>query len=177
MAPFYQAGTYRCRGVGHAWDEAGTGSKQLLIKMKVEGERIESFDTSGEPQVVDAPVATSYERTVFLTINDKTIEYVIKKLRFAGFDGASFDDLDLFGHELTAICRHEPTQDGSGMRERWDLAWANESKALKSDSNVLRSINALYGKHLKASAPAASKVTPRPAAVAAVDDDPDGIPF
>lgn len=178
MAPFYEPGKYRVLVLEQAWDKAKSGAEQLVFKIRVNAKIEDANDGTGE--TFDAALAHNYERRIFLTFTENSIDYIVKKLRYAGFSGASFEELNLTGSELVAECQHD-TRDGK-TGEKWDLPWASASAPLKTDANIARKVNTLFGRALKGTGGAAATTAPpqRPlagVAVTAGGGDDDDIPF
>lgn len=181
MAPFYEPGKYRVLVLEQAWDKAQSGADQLVLKFRVNAK----IEDDGSGETYEAVLSHNYERRIFLTFTENSIDYIVKKLRYAGFTGSSFEELSLAGAELVAECKHEARD--NQQREKWDLPWAMASAPLKSDSSIARKVNTLFGRALKSGASAGAAVAAttaqRPLAAAVpggaprVPDDDEGIPF
>lgn len=179
--PHYAKGRYVCEILNQALGKAGTGTPQLAIQFKVLGTPDPKDSTS---YTIDAH---QYERTMFKSITEKTIQYVIEDLKTLGVSIQSLRQLDpstpgfvdLRGKVTDFFCNHEAGQDG-GMREKWGVARAaSEFKVEALDPAKMRELDNLFGKHLKeAFKPVAQARPPQPVAVSAgatiTDDD---IPF
>lgn len=144
-APFYQPGRYLCEIVDQGLTNAKTGTLQIALKFKV------LRGTQPDVEVIQ------YERTVFLAVTEKTMQYVVPKLQALGYtrDALRFLNLedpnhhDLRGTEAVMFCKHETGQDGV-LREKWDVA--SGSKALEltpPDPKALRTMDQLFAKARK----------------------------
>jgi hypothetical protein len=184
MSTYYEVGKYECRITSQAIGEAKTGTPQFILRFNVLGKVYDD----GEMERVNR----EYERTAYRAITEKTIPYLIEDLKTLGFQGSSFRDLDpgspnffdLEGRAVEMWCSHEEGQDGEN-REKWGVARqggpkreAPQVKAL--DAAKLRSLDNLFGKHLKDLAPSGvdfNKRLEKPVPVASRDHTDDGVPF
>lgn len=177
--PFYSQGVYRGTIVDHGLTKASTGTVQVAIKFKV----LECLQPEGD-------VSAQYERTAFLPVTEKTMEYLVPKLQSLGYERDSIKYLnlnepqhvDLRGQYGEFYCKHESNQDGN-MREKWDVSHGGTSKPLDlkpPDAREIRNLDMLFGKARKAagttkpqSAPAATRIgdAPEPPPWVAGDDD------
>lgn len=178
MKPFYDPGVYRCKVQEQAWGKSGkdrNGNEQLVLKVLVVDKIEQWYDDAGQLQQEPASVRNSYERTIFLTFTTNNVEYIVAKLRHAGFSGTEFTELNLVGADVFCVCAHDSYQ--GQEREKWDLALPpRESKPLENDDNVARKVNALFGRALKENG--SSTPIPKPPPVAAsVSPADDDIPF
>ncbi len=166
MSLAYQPGRYVGRVISQGSGESKDKKHpQIILKFKPTA-RIE-YTPDGEESLVNTTV--EYERTVWLTINPtnpNSVEMSLKRLRYAGFMGDSFGDLNLVGTDCRFVCsvgeyNGEPS-------DSWELALPPlESKPAGQpiDTGVVKKLDALFGKALKASggakkaAPAAVKET------------------
>jgi hypothetical protein len=166
MAVFYTKGRYRCQITDQALGETDKGTPQFVLRFQVC-----EYNISGGWE----PLEKQYERTAYLYITDKTIEYFRKKLQALGYTHGSLRYLDPgtpgyqnFGGQMADFfCNIEQNQNGED-RERWDLAFGNESEPLELkpvDANKLRQLDVLFGAAAKSTKPAARPATataPRP---------------
>jgi hypothetical protein len=176
--PFYTEGRYLCEITDQGLSKASTGTVQIVLRFKV----IEGTQPQHE-------VTQQYERTAYLSVTDRTMQYLVPKLHALGYtrDSLKFLNLtepqchDLRGQQADFYCKHEVGQQG-GMREKWDVASQSESAPLElkpPDAKELRQLDMLFGKHLKetGSKPAAK---PQPVAVQPSGDwtpTDDEVPF
>jgi hypothetical protein len=177
--PFYAEGKYRCEVLEQVLGVAGTGNSQVIIKFKVL-----SVYQGGQPQ----DLVNQYNRTYYGTITENNVEYVMNDLNALGLYVTSFGQIDqnrpnfvsIIGNMVDMICAHEAGQ--NGLRERWRVAYARESKPLEykpvAASDVSK-LDALFGARLKQNEGKAKRA-PQPAAVMAGGageiDDAD-VPF
>lgn len=160
-ATFYAEGRYLCEIVDQGLSTAKSGNMQIVFKVKV---------LEGTQPARDVK---QYERSIYLTVTEKTMEYLVPKLQALGYhrDALRFLDLsqsqhhDLRGQQAEIFCKHEEGNDGN-LREKWDIA-SSQSKPLDlvaPDSKVLRQLDALFGRQVKNSGgvvkPVAAKAAP-----------------
>lgn len=166
--PFYPAGRYRCEIVDHGLTTAGTGTVQEAIRFLV----LEGTQPAAE--------VTQYERTAYLPVTEKTMQYLVPKLAAIGIDGLKQlkkgdpSYKSLAGTYVEMYCKHE-SQPGKETREKWDVASSQgtplEFKPI--DDKALRQLDMLFGKEKKN---AGSSTGGRPVAMAstAAQQQPDG---
>lgn len=180
MAPYYAPGKYRCTVLEQGWAESTNGNDMLVFKVRVEAYIIEGYGESGELVHQEQMVENAYTRTLRITFTNDSIEMALKKLRYAGFSGASFDELNLVGSRIIAVSQEPRVRDGKTY-EQWDLALPpmDSGPPLQSKPGVARKLNALFGKQLKASGSGSPTQRPATAAVGAgsAGSGDDDIPF
>lgn len=176
-APFYPEGNYLCEVTDQGLTKASTGTVQVVLRFKVlEGTR---------PQ----RDVKQYERTTYLAVTSKTMEYLVPKLQALGYTRDSLDFInlqntmchDMRGTQAEFFCKHEDDR-ANGLREKWDVSTSSGSKPLElkpPDPKDMRQLNTLFGRQLKNSGAVVSKPAPKPTPIAAgpqqVDDD--DVPF
>lgn len=178
MQPFYEEGTYDGEVLEQAFEEASTGSPMLTMKVRIEQFVIDPGMKTEELQDCNQ----QYVRTVNIVFAEKSIEYSIKKLRYAGFEGESFLDCNLTGSKVRLNCKHREYK--GEPSESWDLMLPpKERKPLEDSDSVKKKLQALFGKQLKSSANASKPkpaeggtVSNQPESVTVPDDD-DDVPF
>jgi hypothetical protein len=181
QGPHYAKGKYVCEILNQALSKAGTGTPQFVIQFKVLG-----TPSVEEPGSYD-PDPFQYERTMYRSITEKTIDYLIEDLRNLGvsiqslkqLDPSSAGFFDLRGKVVDLWCNHEPGQSG-GMREKWGVARAvSEFKVEPLEAAKMRELDNLFGKQLKAAFKpnGGQQSRPQPAAVAATEISDDDVPF
>lgn len=194
-ALYYEPGRYWGKVTNQQLGVSGSGNAQIVITFRVLG-KVNPADPDGDL----LPCLNEYERSVFRTITDKTIEWVQQDLEKLGFDGDSFGQIDLQhshccdlrGTELAFSCTHEAdnrAEYAGVLRERWSIASDSGAPQVKPlDSKALRQLDAMFGKSLKAikkngkKAEPAEELPPLTAAnlaaetAAAIAKD-DGVPF
>lgn len=145
--PFYDQGRYACCITRQGLGEASTGTPQIILRFKVL-----EFE-NGEQ------VPAQYERTIYIAITDKTIPYVIEKLKKLGYTRDSFRFIDTSnqnyhefrGQQVILFCKHEAGSDNV-LREKWDVpqdsAGTFEIKK-PLEGKKLRDLDNLFGKQLR----------------------------
>src|SRR5258708_17571397 len=117
---FYEEGLHIGDLVQQAIGESGTGRPQIVLRVKILGTAID--DQSFTPH------RQQFERTIYMTVTDKTIPFIIENLRVAGFDGDKISTLEpgvknhvsLIGNRINLWCKHEEDKQGD-LRERWQI--------------------------------------------------------
>jgi hypothetical protein len=159
----YEEGKYKARITGQTIGENKKGNPEIQLYIQPIG-----YYT---PQGLEAG-SYQWERTVFLTLTDKTIGtekdpgWIMKLLWFLGFEGKSFAQLDqdheqphsFVGQEVDALCQHDNYQ-GKAI-EKWSILTGGAQRpAVKALANKgLRALDAKFGKVLKGHAPDAARV-------------------
>jgi hypothetical protein len=158
--PFYERGRYRCEVTGQGVCESqNSKTPQVLIRFRV-------LETENGEAV------QQYGRTIYLYLTEKAAERSVACLRALGYTPDSFRFLDksqaqyhdLTGEKFTAWCDHETYKDE--LKEKWSIALDSEFEMAPADSQKLRELDSLFGKHLQSGA-APAKRAPRPQMVAA----------
>lgn len=143
--PHFLPGKYMVRVIAQGFSEAKTGTIQFFFKfvpqclVSEEGEKVSCAD---------------YERTCFMALTDKTIDFSVRNLRAIGFDGVSFEDLepDRAGHfsfvgtDVEMECKHESYE--GREREKWQLPMSGGS-SVEHVPGVGKRLDALFGDALK----------------------------
>jgi len=172
--PYYAAGRYWGKVVNQQLGESSTGKPQIVITFQVMG-RVNAADPEGEL----LPCGENYERSVFRSITDKTIDWTMRDLATLGFTGTSFKQIDLGspnacdlrGHELAFSCQHGTNQEGK-PREEWSVSGEGNSVVVKPlEPKAVRDLDNLFGRQLKAMA-----ATMKAAAVATATEEPRATP-
>jgi len=178
VSVFYGIGRYRCLVTDQAFMKSTTDKPMIVWKVRPESLLTERIGNDGEPYTDEEPTAQQYERTVRLVINEddqQSIDFAILKLRFAGFTGTSFDELDLKGCDVFCDCSHGTYK--NQPKEDWNLALPKRaSKPLEHDGSLTRKLNAIFGRKLTEGA----TETPKPALAAVAGGgmvEDDDIPF
>lgn len=150
MAAHYQVGMYKARITGQRFDKTKNENTVIVLDImpQVDG---------GDGQ---------YGRSLQWVVTDKTIDFVVDKLRRVGFAGQSFAELDtssakfydLSGQVIDVYCNHSE----KGYEE-WDLprpVATRQQMPSGERQTVTARLDALFGKKLRTGVPAASKPTP-----------------
>jgi hypothetical protein len=150
--PFYEKGAHAVQILQIAGQTSSNGNPMIVAKVKVMG-KFSFVDGQREPQLIAVP--QQYDRTIRLVVTDKSQEMVLKKLRWAGWQGESFKELyKLLGTVCRAVCDHDVIGAGDKagqMGETWDFELPpRESKPVEDDPGVFKKLDALFGKSLKA---------------------------
>jgi hypothetical protein len=146
MGIHYDQGQYMAVVTQQGFKESTNGNPVIVLKVKPYLHF--QYDSSGV-EIEDNLPSDSWERSIFLTVTKKTTDFVLKKLRAAGFEGSSFRELDLQGKSVRCRCSHGTDNNGAD-REEWDLVYEYESKPLEPlDSAAARKLDALFGRELK----------------------------
>lgn len=144
--PFYDEGLHVGEIISHQLTKARTGTNQLVIRVKILG-------VPNEQNYI--PHAYQYERSIFWSLTEKTVPFVVDKLKRLHFEGhpsqldpSSSDPISLKGHQVDLWCSHEPGLNG-GIRERWDVAgqMSIAQRAITPlSSKEMRELDMLFGK-------------------------------
>jgi hypothetical protein len=153
-APYYNEGLHVGTVLGQGLSEAGTGTAQFLLRVKVLGE-VTGDDGSYQPS------DRQYERSIYMALTEKTRDFVVDNLKLLGFDGSSMAQLDLshpkavsfVGKQVDLWCKHDAYNGKTS--EKWSLAMPR--KEMESlDAKKMRQLDSLFGKAL-ASKPKSTK--------------------
>lgn len=180
--PHYQAGNYVGEIMQQGLSKARTGNSQFVIRVKVLG------TPNGEQSYDRDPF--QYERIIFMTITQNTINFVSETLEALGYSGQGFGPLDpshpqhqsFVGQQVDLYCTHEADQSGN-MREKWRISRNGGSNLELNPLNQkeLRELDALFGKNLRgtqtSAAPARTAPAQRSAPSVATEITDDDIPF
>jgi len=171
---FFDEGRYRGRVASQALGESSKGNPQFVLSFDLLGR----YDTAAAEGLAECE---AYERTMWLTITDKTVEFIADDLSALGFTGGSFGRLDpnhtnhqsFVGQEVDVFCEYDVWQDV--RRERWRLSSGGGFVVKPLDADKVRTLDALFGSALKpAPAAAADELTKEAAATVVTGDE---IPF
>lgn len=157
--PYYAKGRYRAQVKEQALGQAQTGTTQFAVKVTI----LECLTPLSE--------VSQYDRTIYLAITDKTMEYVVPKLQGIGYTRDSLKYLDpkepnhhsFVGQEIEVFCNHENNRDGV-LQEKWDIA-RQGSKPLDvkpADKNAIRTLDMLFSRAVKQSGGASAARSPIP---------------
>lgn len=162
MAIHYEEGLYRFRVVSQGWTETKKAPPRPMFVINGDPiSRIHRGEDGSEYE--DSVDRDQYDRRIQMLIDPNDVQsqdFAMKKLRYAGFEGDSFSDLDLVGKDIRARCTHG--EYNQKPKEDWDFALPDrESNAKPLDSGMARKLDALFGKKLKDGAkPKASPARP-----------------
>jgi hypothetical protein len=173
MTTHYQEGLYKARITGQRFDKTKNNNTVIVLDIM--------------PQVDGSD--GQYGRSIQWVVTDKTIDFVVEKLRRVGFAGQSFVELDttapkfydLSGQLIDVYCGHSD----KGY-EDWDLprpAAQRSQMPANERQNVTARLDALYGKKLRTGTQTTPRTTPRPAVKPdaelkqEAETADDGVPF
>jgi len=179
MGVFYSEGDYSCIVKSQGIEQSKTGKDMIVFEFRPEA--ILSRDEEGN-DYLDGSIRADYDRTARIVLdptNEKMMEMNMKKLRYAGFKGATFADLDFVGKPVMFRCKYG-SYNGKEV-EQWEMPLPDRASQMKPlESKDRRKLDALFGKHLKEGAKPKSDPKPKQETVPADDGDDEGdekIPF
>ena len=152
MAKYENGGVYDLEIEAQAFNETTNGHARIELECRV----VRKVIGSGTNEVHFAPPEQSQYsvRVGVVFASEKQREMNLRKLRFAGWEGDSFDDFDMVGRSIRCVCEH---QNGSGANsgkvyDNFDLMLPpREHQELDNKPSVKKKLNALLGKALKES--------------------------
>lgn len=175
-APYYEEGLHFGQITRQGITKASTGNMQVVWGVKVLG--------VPEGEASFAPHNQQYERTIYWTITEKTMSFIVEKLQALEFSGSKFSQLDpnnpyhvsLVGQQVELWCKHEQGQ--NGVREKWDFSNGGPKPMEALTTAEARQLDALFGKSFSKGTTGKPATEKRPSQV----DDPaqitdDDIPF
>jgi len=177
MAIHFSEGRYRVRIVSQCFAATKDNKPQFVLRVTPLG-----FYNLERPGGA-LEVCDNYERSIFLTITDRSIDYVVDKLAAIGFEGRSFSELEpeaanhvsLVGSEFDAVCKHDKYE--GVAREKWDISTITTAPGNPLDKAGLRKLDTLYGGKLKRGVGQAKAVQREVASATANKVGDDDIPF
>jgi hypothetical protein len=155
---------YWGRVTKQAMGKTSNGNPQFVLSFMVLGE-INPLDPQG-----DLIPCQNNERSVYRVITDKTVDYAMDDIaalcEAKGCDGiSSFRSIDptraefthdFVGTELAFYCKHGEYQ--GKVSEKWQISRGSGASAGEPmDDKEMRQLDALFGKRLKDTKPAAAK--------------------
>lgn len=170
----HEPGRYHAEIVGQQMAESSNGNPQLILVIRLLGK----LDPADPETMHHCPAD---ERRVFMTITQKTIDFVLRDLKALGFSKSSFSFLDpntdgyhdFRGTEVDVSCQHDTYQ--GEVKEKWQLALNGGFEAKPLDKKNLRKLDSLFGKKLKDAVGSPSQANPQVDADEVPADDQ--IPF
>ncbi|MBL8793140.1 MAG: hypothetical protein JNM56_04490 [Planctomycetia bacterium] len=154
MGVYHEVGKHRATIVGQRLGENNNGNSELQLEIQPL-----AFYVDGEPQAYH----DDWTRTIFLPLTAVTlgteskVGWVTETLRYLGFQGTSFSELDptqeghhsFVGLEIDVWCGHREFE--GKKSERWSVLRPGNRTAVKAlDKKGLRALDAKFGKVLKA---------------------------
>lgn len=148
---YYRPMMHLCRVNEQGWTETTKEPKRPMLVFKIQplAEIIRGPD--GEETFNDVP-PSQYDATLRMVVdpkNEKSMDFALKKLRYAGFVGESFADLNLVGAEIR--CMNEHSDYEGKTYDQWDFALPPLDQAPLNplDNAAARKLDTLFGKRLK----------------------------
>ena len=148
---YYSQTLHLCRVTEQGWQETKKEPPRLQLVFRVQVLAEISYDENGEAIFTDVP-PSQYDQNVFLLIdpeNETVMDFAAKKLRYAGFEGTSFTELNLVGKQIRCFNQHW-IRDGK-VYDSFQLALPPiEQRPVETlDAKKARKLDALFGKRLK----------------------------
>lgn len=174
---YYEPGLHLARVSKQGWTESKTKKAMLVFEVAILAKVVP--DQEGNESYEDlAP--SQYDQTLRIVVDSDSpdsLDYAMRKLRYAGFDGDSFADLNLEGREVRV--RNDPQEYKGKLCDSWDFALPpRESTAAPLDNSAARKFDALFGRRLKDGAqPKAAKPEPEAAPPRGAATPNDEVPF
>lgn len=159
MSKYEDGGHYELEVADHAFGETKNGHPKIDFDCKVI-RKIIGYGTGNE--TIAPAESSAYNVNLSLVFaTEKQREFNLKKLRFAGWNGTSFDDFDMIGDKFIGVNTHAQGTgaNASKVYDNFDLALPPlEHEKLESKPGMKKKLNALLSKELKANQPAAKTV-------------------
>lgn len=151
--PYYDIGAYVAEILSQSLAEAGTGTPQFALRVKILG-----TPTSDGGYV---EVTQKYDRSVYMPLTEKTMSWVAPNLVKLGFKGEKVSELDpdspnhqsFVGDQVDLWCSHRDDGKG-GWQESWGISnQGQQREKVALDIKKTRQLDSLFGKALRANAP------------------------
>jgi len=174
--PYYDVGLHVGLIVSQQLTEAKTGTAQFVMRVKIMG--APTGDGGYDPYT------NQYERTIYMALTEKTIDFVAPQLQKLGFTGTSLGQLDpnspnhqsFVNNYADLWCSHKDDQQGN-PRESWGIS-QDQPEREPLDPKKLRQLDSLFGKALRATGKPAPVTVQRPSRVDDINEiTDDDIPF
>jgi hypothetical protein len=176
--PYYDIGVHMGEVISQGLTKASTGTAQFILRVKILGV------PDGTNYVAHS---VQYERSIYMALTEKTMQYVVPKLQQLGFTGQSISQLDpshphhqsFVGNQVDLWCAHE-NDDKGGVREKWNISRPQSAMEITPlDSKQVRELDSLFGRALRQAgtpvlAGGATKINHENEPLGITDDD---IPF
>jgi len=182
-AYYSDGGRYKCTVNGQAMSESSEKGTPCFVLSFVVNTYI---DANGNEEDLDS--VEQKERSIYLYITDKTIDFLLDDLEHLGFTGRSFSQLDpekkdhqsFIGDVIQCRCKHEEYE--GEQKERWSLDRGRVIAPL--DGGKLQKLDTMFGQELAnrfgAAAPKKKAPKKKPAKQQVEETSPpadDDIPF
>jgi hypothetical protein len=176
QGPYYAPGAYIGEVIAQGLTKnENTNNTQFVLRVKILGK-----PDASDPESME-PVTYQYERTMWMSITEKTAERVVTDLRKIGYQANSFGPLDpshaqhesFIGNQVDLYCKHEADQHGQ-LREKWMISrQGGGMKIAPLEAKDVRALDMLFGKALKNAAPTPPSQRESAMAIATAADDRD----
>lgn len=171
--PEYEKGQYRGTIISQALGESNTGTPQFVFRFTVDA-RV----NAGQEYATQEG-----ERTCYIYLNDKTMEFATRDIRSLGFDKNSLRYLDptvagfhdFVGTSVQMFCKHEEYQ--GKTREKWNISNPREFDVKPVEQSKLRNLDNLFGRAMKASGATVKAPIAPPQTDAGLGVTDDDVPF
>jgi hypothetical protein len=148
MRPQLSAGYYSAEVEELGFRESQSGKDMITLKVRILGELADPWGSAADFYATDQTPT----RFINLVVNDdRSLDFILKKLRYAGWNGTDFATLepDMIGAYVKVQCKHTPNRDTGEAREDWDLMLPPRSNVpLDADGDKARRLNALFDRRL-----------------------------
>jgi len=140
----YSEGTYSCIVKEQSMAVSKNGNDMIVFRCRPEA--LVVADEEGN-ESLDSSIICDFDCWARLTIiptNESGLEMTMKKLRYAGFKGSSFAELDFVGKPIILLCRHK-MWDGK-QTENWELPLPekDQKEPAKMEPSHRRKLDALF---------------------------------
>jgi hypothetical protein len=189
MALHYPAGNYWARVTGFKMGVSSNGNPQWLVSIMPYAYENTAAPVDSQERWGSLP-CKEFERTMFLTITQGTIQRRYEDLDFLGLCPDSWDELDqdhpkavdFMNREIPVYCKHGE-YDGK-PKEEWNINRGGGGLPVKPiEKDQMRQLNAMFNlkskmKKTTAAPPAPAKAaTPTPPAPVEREPGEDDLPF
>jgi hypothetical protein len=179
MGMAFKPGRYRCVVDKQGWTESKEKKLPMIVFEVIPQVRLIAGPEGTDEEEVNPENWTRTVRVVINSDNEVGLDYSMKKLRYNGFEGTSFSQLDFTGKEVECICKPNTFNGKEG--ENWDLALPPLDQGpppAPLDAAAARKFDTLFGKRLKDGASKKPAPQPQPAATGGGNPPPDDeVPF
>lgn len=149
MRPQFPAGYYAAEVEELGFRESQSGKDMITFRVRIMGELANPF--GGEARDHYAQDQNPNRFINLVLGDDRSLDFILKKLRYAGWNGTDFADLEteMTGSLIKVQCKHEPDRNTGDSREQWDLMLPPRSTVqLDADGDKARKLNALFDRRL-----------------------------
>jgi len=150
MSGFYQEVPHVCRVTEQGWTETKKLPKRPMIILKVRPTHEIRKDPAGGDELhqITSGEYDEYVRVLVDASSEVVMDLALKKLRYAGFMGDSFADLNLVGADVRCNNTHRPYN--GVVRDGFELMLPpHDGEFQPMDAKVARTLDTLFGRRLK----------------------------